>query len=70
LPGGDTASLFLEASKPVVFVVDKKGIVDAQSTFGTGIDLDSTMVVLVDGNTSSAAEVFMAALKENGRAID
>ena len=70
LPGGvDTASLFLEANKPVVFVVDKKGIVDAQSTLVDGIELESPLVLLVDKNTASAAEVFTAALKENHRAI-
>mmetsp|Transcript_56239 Transcript_56239/g.119590 ORF Transcript_56239/g.119590 Transcript_56239/m.119590 type:complete len:492 (-) Transcript_56239:57-1532(-) len=69
LPGGvDTASLFLEANKPVVFVADKKGVVDAQSTLGEGVDLESPLVLLVDGNTASAAEVMTAALKENGRA--
>jgi len=69
LPGGvDTASLFLNANKPVVFVVDKKGVVDSQATFTDGIDFESPLVVLVDGNTASAAEVFAAALKENGRA--
>lgn len=64
LPGGvDTASLFLNSNKPVVFVVDKKGVVDSQSTFADGIDLESPLVVLVDSNTASAAEVFAAALK-------
>ena len=70
LPGGvDTASIFLEANKPVVFVVDKKGIVDSQSTLADGIELDSPVVLLVDKNTASAAEVFTAALKENHRAV-
>eukprot|EP00551_Chaetoceros_affinis_P007529 CAMPEP_0203684566 /NCGR_PEP_ID=MMETSP0090-20130426/48102_1 /ASSEMBLY_ACC=CAM_ASM_001088 /TAXON_ID=426623 /ORGANISM="Chaetoceros affinis, Strain CCMP159" /LENGTH=419 /DNA_ID=CAMNT_0050553743 /DNA_START=534 /DNA_END=1793 /DNA_ORIENTATION=+ len=69
LPGGtDTAGLFLEANKPLVFVVDKKGTVDAQSTFQDGIALDSPIAVVVNGNTASAAEVMTAALKENGRA--
>mmetsp|Transcript_1903 Transcript_1903/g.2553 ORF Transcript_1903/g.2553 Transcript_1903/m.2553 type:complete len:497 (-) Transcript_1903:3211-4701(-) len=69
LPGGtDTAGLFLEANKPLVFVVDKKGVVDAQSTFQDGMVLDAPLVVLVNGNTASAAEVMTAALKENGRA--
>jgi len=68
LPGGvDTAALFLEENKPVVFVVNKKGVVDAQSTLATGIDTESPIVVLVDSGTASAAEVFTAALKENGR---
>ena len=70
LPGGvDTASLFLEANKPVVFVADKKGVVDAQSTLKDGIDLETPLVILVDRNTASAAEVMTAALQENKRAI-
>ena len=69
LPGGvDTASLFLGANKPVVFVVNKQGVVDAQATLADGIDLDTPLVVLVDAGTASAAEVFTAALQENGRA--
>lgn len=69
LPGGtDTAGLFLEANVPTVFVVDKKGMVDAQSTYQDGIDLESPLVIVVDGNTASAAEVMTAALKENNRA--
>lgn len=69
LPGGvDTASLFLEANKPVVFVANKNGVVDAQSTFTDGVDLESPLVLLVDSGTASAAEVFTAALQENGRA--
>ena len=69
LPGGiETAGMFLEANKPVVFVVSNKGVVDSQETFADGIDLDTPLVILVDHNTASAAEVFTAALKENGRA--
>jgi len=69
LPGGtDTASLFLDANKPVVFVVSNKGIVDSQETFAAGLDLETPLLILVDHNTASAAEVFTAALKENGRA--
>jgi carboxyl-terminal processing protease len=69
LPGGvDTASLFLEANKPVVFVVSNKGVLDAQQTFADGIDLETPLYLLVDHNTASAAEVFTAALKENDRA--
>ena len=70
LPGGtDTAGLFLEANKPLVFVVDKKGNVDAQSTFQDGADINLPIALLVNGNTASAAEVMTAALKENNRAV-
>jgi len=70
LPGGvETASLFLEENKPVVFVVSNKGVVDSQCTISSGVDLDTPLVLFVDGNTASAAEVITAALKENKRAI-
>jgi len=69
LPGGtDTAGLFLDANKPLVFVVSNKGVIDAQETFQAGIDTETPLVILVDHNTASAAEVFTAALKENERA--
>ena len=69
LPGGtEAASLFLKANQPLVFVVSNKGVVDAQETFADGIDTEIPLVILVDHNTASAAEVFTAALKENGRA--
>lgn len=69
LPGGtETASLFLKSNQPLVFVVSNKGVVDAQETFADGIDTETPVVILVDHNTASAAEVFTAALKENGRA--
>ncbi|KAL7480853.1 hypothetical protein ACHAW6_006524 [Cyclotella cf. meneghiniana] len=70
LPGGvDTASLFLDANKPVVFVVNKSGVVDSQATLSDGFDLETPLILLVDHNTASAAEVMTAALQENGRAI-
>ena len=69
MPGGtETASLFLETNKPLVFVVSNKGVVDSQETFVDGMDIETPLVIMVDHNTASAAEVFTAALKENGRA--
>jgi carboxyl-terminal processing protease len=73
LPGGvDTAGLFLTENAPLVYVVNKQGIVDAQATLTIGTFSDtpsSPLIVLVDANTASAAEVMTAALQENGRAV-
>jgi carboxyl-terminal processing protease len=70
LPGGvDTASLFLPANQPVVYVVDKKGVVTSSASLADGMDLTTPLVVLVDANTASAAEVVTAALQEDQRAI-
>ena len=70
LPGGvDTASLFLDANKPVVFVVNKSGVVDSQATLSDGFDLTTPLTILVDHNTASAAEVMTACLQENERAV-
>ena len=69
LPGGvDTASLFLPDNVPVVYVVNKSGIADTQSTLVAGYDTTTPLTILVDHNTASAAEVLTAALQENHRA--
>jgi carboxyl-terminal processing protease len=69
LPGGvETASLFLESNKPIVYVVSNKGVISAEETFQNGFDTETKLTILVDHNTASAAEVFTAAMKENGRA--
>jgi len=69
LPGGiETANLFLESNKPVVYVVSNKGVIMAEETFENGFDTETKLTLLVDHNTASAAEVFTAAMKENGRA--
>mmetsp|Transcript_14663 Transcript_14663/g.40756 ORF Transcript_14663/g.40756 Transcript_14663/m.40756 type:complete len:475 (+) Transcript_14663:183-1607(+) len=69
LPGGvETASLFLESNKPIVYVVSNKGVISAEETFENGFDTETKLTLLVDHNTASAAEVFTAAMKENGRA--
>ena len=73
-PGGplpssmDTASLFLEADRVVVYVVNKNGVVDAQRMLTNGIDLTLLLMLLVkNGNTASAAKVMTAVLRENSK---
>jgi carboxyl-terminal processing protease len=67
LPGGaDTAALFLDANKPLVFVVNKKGVVDAQESFAAGIDIESPMVPWWIENSVGRRGIHGSA--ENGRA--
>jgi carboxyl-terminal processing protease len=72
-PGGylqeaqDTASLFIKSGH-VLIQEDSKGDKTPLNVTGNPIDTTTPMVVLVNGNSASAAEIVAAALKENGRA--
>jgi carboxyl-terminal processing protease len=71
----ETAALFMNPGKIVVFEITKEGLVDAKQTLPSSIksndddlpDTTTPLYVLVNSNTASAAEVLAAALKENGR---
>lgn len=71
-PGGllseavNVASVFLPPG-PVVHVVDRKGVRQTYNSQGTGFDLP--LVVLVDGDSASAAEIVAGALKDREQAI-
>jgi carboxyl-terminal processing protease len=75
-PGGllaaatDSARLFL--AKGTIVTVRARGQADrsiAADGPGAAPGSDLSLIVLVDGSTASAAEIFAGALKENGRAI-
>ncbi|CAM9334208.1 unnamed protein product [Sphacelaria rigidula] len=70
LPGGiDTAGLFLDSGKDVVFIIRKNGSVEGRATLEKGKNADGLpLTILVDKGTASAAEVFAAAVRENDRA--
>jgi carboxyl-terminal processing protease len=61
------SSLFLKSGK-VLIQQDSTGQRTPSFVTGNPIDTTSTMVVLVNRNTGSAAEIVTAALKENNRA--
>ena len=71
----ETANLFMNPGKIIVYVVDAKGKTSAEQTLPGGVvstdqnlpDVTTPLYVLVNGNTASAAEVLAAALKENNR---
>jgi len=70
LPGGvETASLFLPNNSPVVYTINNKGAEDKSYSIQEGVDLERPLVIVVDSNTASAAEVLTAALQENNRAV-
>lgn len=64
----DSARLFLEKGKRILSLKTKKGAKIYESTDGA-INLSSPMYLWQDEATASAAEVFIAALTENDRAI-
>jgi carboxyl-terminal processing protease len=72
-PGGylqeaqDTASLFIKSGH-VLIQEDSKGNKTPLDVTGNTIDTTTPMVVLINGNSASAAEIVAASLKENGRA--
>ncbi|MGI9951502.1 S41 family peptidase [Moorellaceae bacterium AZ2] len=63
----EVASLFLLEGTPVVQVVDKEGRVEVLRSEGPG--LDWPVVVLVDHETASAAELLAGALQDTGAAL-
>lgn len=72
-PGGyleeaqDTTSLFVKSGH-VLIQQDSKGNRTPVDVTGHPIDTTTPLVVLVNGNSASAAEIVAGSLKENGRA--
>jgi len=73
-PGGDlyksidAAMLFLEKGALIVTIKSRDGVQSYRSTTASDYAA-SPLVIWQNGNTASAAEVFIAALTENGRAV-
>ena len=74
-PGGylseatNMSSLFLPSGKNVLLEQDSTGQRTAVPVNGNPIDTTSPIIILVNKNTASAAEIVTGALKENNRAI-
>jgi carboxyl-terminal processing protease len=64
----DSAMLFLATGKPIVSVETRKGTVVYDSRAGA-VNLGTPVYLWQDEGTASAAEVFIAALTQNNRAV-
>jgi carboxyl-terminal processing protease len=62
------ASQFMPAGTTVLLEQDRDGSRRPYTTSEGGLALDVPMVVLVNGNSASAAEILAGSLQENGRA--
>ncbi|MDP9356569.1 MAG: S41 family peptidase [Chloroflexota bacterium] len=73
-PGGlvfeaiGVSSQFLPEGATIYQERDRAGSVRRVTAVGEGVALDLPLVVLVNGNSASAAEIVAAALRDNGRA--
>ena len=73
-PGGyvtslvDIASEFMRANTVVLIQEDRDGKRSPYKTKDGGLALDQPLVVLINNNTASAAEILAGALREQGRA--
>ncbi len=73
-PGGfvnalvDIASEFMPEGKTILLQENREGVRQEYKTHGGGVATDIPLVVIVNNNTASAAEILAGALRDQGRA--